>query len=105
MSQTQELEQLYSDCVRVDEVLQNEYRSLLKHVVDLMISKMSALSPVFDALYRETYYGGSVFDGLKVNSTKQEFDLNIVFKRIPVEVTGLGEKLWFFESHQTLIKS
>ena len=56
-----------------------------------MISKMRALCPVFDTLYRETYYGGSVFDGLKVNPTKQEFDLNIVFQRIPVEVTGLGE--------------
>ena len=91
MSQTDELEQLYNERVRVDEGLQNEYRGLLKHVVDLIISKMKALSPVFEALYRETYYGGSFFDGLKVNSTRQEFDLNIVFKRIPMEVTGLGE--------------
>ena len=91
MSQTHELEQLYIQRVQVDEGLQNEYRGLLKHVVDLMISKMKALSPVFEALYRETYYGGSFFDKLKVNSSKQEFDLNIVFKRIPMEVTGLGE--------------
>ena len=91
MSQTHELEQLYIERVRVDKDLENEYRGLLKHVVDLMISKMKAMSPVFEELYRETYYGGSFFDGLKVNSTKQEFDLNIVFKRIPMEVTGLGE--------------
>ena len=91
MSQTHELEQLYTERVRVDEALQDEYRALLKHIVELMISKMKAVSPDFNALYRETYYGGSFFDRLKVNSTDQEFDLNIVFKRIPMEVTGLGE--------------
>ena len=91
MSQTHELEQLYTERVRVDEALQDEYRALLKHIVELMISKMKAVSPDFNALYRETYYGGSFFDRLKVNSTEQEFDLNIVFKRIPMEVTGLGE--------------
>ena len=91
MSQTHELEQLYTERVRVDEALQDEYRALLKHIVELMISKMKAVSPDFNALYREIYYGGSFFDRLKVNSTEQEFDLNIVFKRIPMEVTGLGE--------------
>ena len=69
MSQTHELEQLYIERVQVDEGLQNEYRGLLKHVVDLMIRKMKALSPAFEALYRETYYGGSFFDKLKVNLT------------------------------------
>merc|ERR1711915_20183 len=41
---------------------------------------MKKTSPEFDDLYRETYWGGSFFDGLKVGSTEQEFDLNIVFK-------------------------
>ena len=35
---------------------------------------------ITDNLYRDTYYGGSFFDGLKIGSSSQEFDLNIFFK-------------------------
>ena len=54
---------------------------------------MKAASPTFHSLYRETYYGGSFFDGLKVGSTIQEFDLNIVFKwkARNLQVARLGE--------------
>ena len=41
---------------------------------------MRRTSRDFDNLYRNTYYGGSVFDGLKIGSSPQEFDLNILFK-------------------------
>ena len=80
MSQISHLEQLYNQRVKVDESLQKDYQGLLKYVMDTVIARMKQSSPAFNALYRETYYGGSFFDGLKVNSAEQEFDLNIVFK-------------------------
>jgi hypothetical protein len=47
---------------------------LLKNLVGTIIAKMKEKSKTSNALYRDTYFGGSVFDGLKVNSTDQEFD-------------------------------
>ena len=41
----------------------------------------------------DIYYGGSTYDGLKVNSTGPEFDLNLNFKFEPkhLELRGLGD--------------
>ena len=78
MAQKGQLEQLYDKAVKIDDVLQTDYQGLLHHVMTKMIALMKGVSPVFKDLYRETYYGGSFFDGLKVGSAGQEFDLNIV---------------------------
>ena len=80
MSQLYLLEDLYNQRIKIDEEEQKKYQGLLKYVVDTMISKMKEATPEFNDLYRETYYGGSFFDGLKIGSTEQEFDLNIVFR-------------------------
>ena len=80
MSQLHQLEGLYNQKVKIDEQEQKRYQGLLKYVVDTVIDNMKKITPEFDDLYRETYWGGSFFDGLKVGSTEQEFDLNIVFK-------------------------
>ena len=93
MSQLHQLEDLYNQRIKIDETEQKRYQGLLKYVVDKMISKMKEAMPKFADLYRETYYGGSFFDGLKIGSTEQEFDLNIIFKWKAQhgEITRLGE--------------
>ena len=93
MSQLHQLEDLYNQRIKIDENEQKRYQGLLKYVLDTIISKMKQTTPEFNDLYRETYYGGSFFDGLKVGSTDQEFDLNIVFKWKAQhgEITRLGE--------------
>ena len=93
MSQLHQLEDLYNQRIKIDETEQKRYQGLLKYVVDEMISKMKETTPEFADLYRETYYGGSFFDGLKIGSTEQEFDLNIIFKWKAQhgEITRLGE--------------
>jgi len=93
MSQLHLLEKLYNQRIKLDAEEKKKYQGLLKHVVDTMISKMKETTPEFNDLYRETYYGGSFFDGLKIGSTEQEFDLNIVFKwkTQAGEITRLGE--------------
>ena len=94
-SQINQLERLYASRIKVDETKQKEYKSLMKNLVGEIISKMKRNSKTFSALFKEIYYGGSVFDGLKVNSTEQEFDLNLLFKwkAKDLEVTRLGEDL------------
>ena len=77
MSQLHLLEELYRQRIRIDEKEQKKYQGLLKILLDTMITKMKETTPEFNDIYRETYHGGSVFDGLKVGSTEQEFDLNI----------------------------
>ena len=86
MSQIGRLEELYNSRVRVDSALQKDYQGLLEYVMTTLITMMKQVSPMFGLLYRETYFGGSFFDGLKVNSTDQEFDLNIVFKWNPKDL-------------------
>ena len=93
MSQLHLLEELYRQRIRIDEKEQKKYQGLLKFLLDTMITKMKETTPEVSDLYRETYHGGSVFDGLKVGSTEQEFDMNIVFKWKTEfgEITRLGE--------------
>ena len=93
MSQISQLEHLYNTRVKVEASKQKRHQTLMKCLVDTIISKMKDKSRTFNALYRETYYGGSAFDGLKVNSTEQEFDLNILFKwkAKDLEVARLGD--------------
>ena len=56
--------------------------------------QMRECSSVFDDLIRgDIYFGGSTYDGRKVNSTGPEFDLNLNFSFSPkhLELVGLGE--------------
>ena len=97
ISQIHQLEDLYSRKVMVDENEKKKYQDLfnflLKHNNEGVLTKMKASSPAFNKLYSKTYYGGSFFDGLKVNSSYQEFDLNILFKwrESDLVVSRLGE--------------
>ena len=65
---------------------------MLHFVVDTLLENARKISPELYQLYCETYYGGSFFDGLKVGSTSQEFDLNIVYswRANHLEISGLG---------------
>ena len=86
------LETLYTHCVMVEKTEQAKYLELLLDCMNFMIEEMKQGSPEFEYLFKEIYHGGSVFDGLKVKSTDQEFDLNLVFnwKTKDLTVTGLG---------------
>ena len=66
MTNLQKLEDLYGRNVIVDEEEAKKYRGILKHLVDVVIGNMKQTSPEMAELYRETYWGGSSFDGLKV---------------------------------------
>ena len=55
---------------------------------------MCGKSKDFDNLFRkDIYFGGSTYDGLKVNSTGPEFDLHLHFNFEPkhLELHGLGD--------------
>ena len=87
-----QLESLYNAVVRVDREEEGRYRDILHFVVDTVLLNARQFSPEFAQLYRKIYYGGSFFDGLKVGSTSQEFDLNIVFswRSQDLEISQLG---------------
>ena len=110
MTDLQKLEDLYNRKIKIDEEVQSFYQSLLRYMEhDLIIPEMKKTSIDFDNLYRNTYYGGSFFDGLKVyfcliwqrnivwliqiGSSSQEFDLNILFKwnRNQCQIVKLGQ--------------
>ena len=93
MSQASQLEALYNRKVKIDDRESQRYQSLLNFLVEDVVSKMRETSKTFNALFSKIYYGGSFFDGLKVGSTDQEFDLNIIFKwrEEDLEVVRLGE--------------
>ena len=93
LSQTAQLEQMYCRKVKQTKEVETRYEDLFQFLIDMLISKMKASSTTFDALYSRTYLGGSFFDGLKVGSKYQEFDINILFKwkEDDLEVVRLGE--------------
>ena len=91
LSEIHQLEFLYKKQVKTDKEEQERYEDVLHFVVNHLIDKMKLYSPEFDRLFKGIYYTGSFWDGLTVNSTTQEFDLNIVFdwKTSDLEIRGL----------------
>ena len=88
------LEDLYNRKIKLDPAQDRKCQMVLTKVLRTVIEKAKEKSPHFKELYKETYYGGSYYDKLKVNSTDFEFDLNIVFK-IPKQtnwyIANLGD--------------
>lgn len=83
MSDLRKLEDLYNRKIKIDDD-GGFYRGLLNSMMnDVLIPGMKETSPDFGKLYQRIYYGGSTFDGLKIGSTDQEFDLNVLFKWNP----------------------
>ena len=67
MTNLQKLEHLYNEKIKIDESEERYYRGLLRHLLEsVLIPEMKRVNPDFSALYSHTYFGGSVFDGLKV---------------------------------------
>ena len=67
MTDLQKLEDLYNRNIKIDEEVQKFYQGLLRFLEhDLIIPEMRKTSNDFNNLYKNTYYGGSFFDGLKV---------------------------------------
>ena len=91
LSEIHQLEFLYKKQVKTDKEEQERYEVVLHFVVNHLIDKMKLYSSEFDRLFKGIYYTGSFWDGLTVNSTTQEFDLNIVFdwKTSDLEIRGL----------------
>lgn len=84
--------QIYNEHVKIDKAVTVVYKKVLDIVLKNVIDNMKQQSPIFDELYSRIYYTGSFYDGLKIGSTEQEFDLNIVFgiKRSHLEIVDLG---------------
>ena len=67
MTDLQKLEDLYNRRIKMDDD-GGFYRGLLNSMMmDFLIPEMKRTSPDFANLYQRIYYGGSTFDGLKVN--------------------------------------
>ena len=67
MSDLRKLEDLYNRKIKIDDD-GGFYRGLLNSMMnDVLIPGMKEASPDFGKLYQRIYYGGSTFDGLKVN--------------------------------------
>ena len=63
------LEDLYNQRIKVAEAEEKKYRGIVKYFVeDVIVDQMMKTSPDMADLYRETYWGGSFYDGLKVPS-------------------------------------
>jgi len=93
----QQLEALFDNHISVDTRTQRVYLNLLKHIVNTVLDQMAKVSEEFRDLYSgETYPGGSFFDGLKCDSTPQEFDLNVIFSldmcHLSIENLGCDDK-------------
>ena len=70
--------------------IQAIHDDLLTEVLNLVIYNMRQSTPHFDHQFQILYYGGSYFDGLKIRSSCQEYDINIVFKTSDVKIVDLG---------------
>ena len=92
-SENHQLETLYNKFIKIHEHEENFYQALFKFILESLIKQMKRYSEDFRQLYRETYYGGSFYDGLKIGTTKHEFDVNIVFdiEQKDIEIKGLGK--------------
>ena len=75
MSDLRKLENLYNENIKIDDSEQSYYRGLLNHLLErVLIPELKRVNPDFSALYSHTYFGGSVFDGLKVKQEGQHFN-------------------------------
>lgn len=74
---------------------QKKYNSLLEATLATFTRELRRGSPHMDQLFRNIYYSGSYFDGLKVGKSGQEFDLNLVLNisRNKVRILDLGSDL------------
>ena len=91
---SKKLKRIFDENVKLDQKEANKYETVLRLVLAELILVMKETSTVFSDLFDEVYFGGSFFDGLKVASTMQEFDINIIFKlstRTSVALVDLGK--------------
>ena len=71
------LEEIYVEKVKLDEEEQDKSNRIIEVFREVMIRRMCANNGLFHAMYRELYYTGSFFDGLKI-CEPDEYDLNLV---------------------------
>ena len=85
------LDLIYQNNLLLDNFQSERYEKTLRSLMLVLIVQMRKSSPVFNYFFNEIYFGGSFFDGLKLASTSQEFDLNIVFKfKSQISIVGLN---------------
>ena len=85
MAAEQQLEKLYITKIKPDRKQEIYSEYVLNKVVKTVVEKAKEKCDEFNELYQNIFFGGSHFDGLKINSPKHDFDLNIIF-RIPKQV-------------------
>ena len=86
---SRKLKRIFDENIKLDQKEANKYETVLRLVLAELILVMKETSTVFSDLFEEVYFGGSFFDGLKVASTMQEFDINIIFKLASMTSIGI----------------
>ena len=71
------LENIYVEEVKLDEEAKHESNKIIEFIREVLIRKMCENNGLFNAMYRELYYTGSSYDGLKI-SEPDEYDLNLI---------------------------
>ena len=91
---SRKLERIFKENVQLDQKEANKYETVLRLVLAKLVLVMKEASTGFCDLFDKVYLGGSFFDGLKVASTMQEFDINMIFKlpnNTSIAIADLGE--------------
>ena len=77
------VEDLYNQRIKVAEAEEKKYRGIVKYFVeDVIVDQMMKTSPDMADLYRETYWGRSFYDGLKVPSYNFNSRQGKIFSRL-----------------------
>nr|XP_022908812.1 cyclic GMP-AMP synthase-like isoform X1 [Onthophagus taurus] len=70
------LQEINKNFVSLPENMKKQY-NIYQVVIGSIIDKMKETNPLFSNLYRELFYGGSYYDGLKI-SKPEEYDLDLL---------------------------
>ena len=69
------LQEIYDQCVKVNDLKQKSYNKIADEVIEFIVGGMRKSDELFDKLYRKIYKTGSRWDGLQVGTERQEFDI------------------------------
>ena len=82
------LENIYKENLKLSKFQTERYQDILISFLDVFLEQMKR-TPLFREFFEKPYFGGSFFDGLKLASTSQEFDLNLVFVSVKKSFTKI----------------
>ena len=70
------LEEIYVEKVKLDEEERDKSNRIIEFIREVLIRRMCENNGFFNTMYRELYYTGSSYDGLKI-CEPDEYDLNL----------------------------